>query len=263
MTLAKHALLVPVAFLTLSLFACVASAQDANSYPMILSASNLDAMVQGRLLTKEVTAARQNTIGSVTIGYAETQNNPPVELNVPQSYTDGKISVAIDDNLLAKIKGQPVVFDVAQRPVTEVVLRYDPPANDPVMGDSDGNGVVFIRLSSTKRMAGKVEGLNEFKLKTAFGEVTVPMAEIAGIKFHTTTDDKAVVILNNGDAITGVPTVPAVELMTDWGKADIDPEFIQSLTSTREAKFRQQNTDFGTRWVLDTGNSFAPSALQN
>ena len=263
MTLVKHSISSIAAIAIVTSLASFALGQDASSYPMVLKPGNIDAMVQGRLLTSSVSAQKQNTIRTINLSYEETQGNTPIELNVAQSYEGGKISVAIDDDLLAKIKGQPVVFDVVQSPVTEVVLRYDPPADDPVMGASDGEGVVFIRLSSTKRMAGKVEGLNEFKLNTSFGEVTVPMGEIAGIKFHTTSDDKAVVILNNGDAITGVPTVPAVELITDWGKADIDPEFIQSLTSTREAKFRQQNTDFGTRWVLDTGNSFAPGALRN
>lgn len=249
----------------LALFGLVStvSAQDNSSYPMVLSANNLDAMVQGRLLTSPVKAEKQNTIETVKLSYSETQGNASVELDVDMTYDNGKVNVIVDEKLLAKIKGQPVVFDVAQRPVTEVVLKYDAPASDPIMRAADGKGVVFIRLSDTKRMAGKVEGLNEFKLKTSFGEVTVPMSEIAGIKFHTSSDDKAVVILNNGDSLTGIPTVPAVELTTDWGKADIEPEFIQSLTSTSGAKFRQQNTDFGVRWTLNTGNSLAPGALGN
>jgi hypothetical protein len=70
-------------------------------------------------------------------------------------------------------------------------------------------------------------------------------------------------VLNNGDSLTGVPTVPSIQLTTDWGRADIEPEFIQSLTATSGAKFRQQNSDFGVRWSLDMGNSFAPAALGN
>ena len=251
------------AILVLFGLASTVSAQDISSYPMVLSADNLNALVQGRPLTSPVKPEKQNVVETVTLSYSETQNNAPVELNVDMSYDNGKVNVIIDEKLLAKIKGQPVVFEINQRPVTDIFLKYDAPASDPIMRAADGKGVVFIRLSDTKRMAGKVEGLNEFVLNTSFGEVTIPMSEIAGIKFHTTADDKAVVILNNGDAVTGIPTVPAIELMTDWGKADIEPEFIQSMTSTSGAKFRQQNSDFGVRWTLNTGNSLAPGALGN
>jgi len=260
----------PANFTSLTLTACMlvlgmvsaATAQDNTSYPLVLSASNLDAMVQGRLLTSPVKPEKQNVIESVVVSYSATKSNAPVELNVDMQYSNGKVEVMVDDELLAKIKGQPVVIEVLQRPVTEVVLKYDAPAGDPIMGGG-GEGAVFVRLSDSKRMAGKVEGLTEFNLKTSIGEITVPMSEVAGIKLHTTSDDKAVVVLNNGDTITGVPNIAAIALMTDWGKADIDPQFIQSITSTSGAKFRQQSSDFGTRWMLDTGKSLAPGALRN
>ena len=266
MNSAKLTSLASAAIIVLVGLASAATAQDNTSYPMVLKSGILEAMVKGSVLTSPVTLPeKQNAIEKVILSYEATRGNAPVELNVDLSYDNGKVNVIVDDNLLAKIKGQPVVFDITQRPVTEIVLKYDalPSGGDPIMADSDGKGVVFIRLSDTKRMAGKLEGLNEFKIKAAFGEITIPMSEIAGIKFHTTSDDKAVVVLNNGDAITGIPTIPAIELITDWGQADIEPEFIQSMTSTSGAKFRQQNTDFGVRWTLNTGNSLAPGALRN
>ena len=242
--------------------ASAASAQDNTSYPLVLSGSNLDAMVQGRLLTSPVKPEKQNTIRNIIISYEPTKNNPSVELNADMTYSNGKLDVIVDNEMLAKIKGQPVVFEVGQRPVTEIVMKYDAPAGDPIMS-SAADGAIFIRLSDTKRMAGKVEGLTEFKLKTAIGEINVPMSEVAGIKLHTSSDDKAVVMLNNGDSITGIPSLTGVELLTDWGKAEIDPEYIQSITSTSGAKFRQESSDFGVRWTLNTGNSLAPGALRN
>lgn len=244
-------------------FASTASAQQDNSvYALVLTTSNLDAMVQeGRILTSAVKPEKQNATQSIVISYEPTKNNAPVELDVDISYSNGKADIIIDDNLLSRIKGQPVVFEFRQRPLTDIVLRYDPSV-DPIMSGA-ADGAVFIRLSDTKRMAGKIEGLTEFTLTTGIGELNIPMAQVAGIKFHTTADDKAVVILNNGDSVTGVPSIKAVQMTTDWGKADIEPEFIQSLTSTSGAKFRRENSDFGTRWILNTGNSLAPGALRN
>jgi len=259
---AKLNSIVSAAVLVVLGLASAASAQDSSNYPLVLKPSNLDALVRGQLLTSPVSAEKQNTIRNIIISYEATKNNPSVELNVDMTYNNGKVDVIIDDELLAKIKGQPVVFDVSQRPVTDIVMKYDAPAGDPIMSNA-AEGAVFIRLSDTKRMAGKVEGLTEFKLKTAIGEINVPMSEVAGIKLHTSSDDKAVVILNNGDSITGIPSLAGVELMTDWGKAEIDPEYIQSITSTSGAKFRQESSDFGVRWTLNTGNSMAPGALRN
>ncbi len=259
---AKLSATLTAALFVLSIVTSV-SAQD-SSYPLVLSGSNLDAMVDGRLLTSPVKPEKQNSIENIVVSYAATKENSPVELNVDMTYTSGKVEVMVDDDLLSKIKGQPVVFEVTQRPVTEVVLKYDAPpvGGDPIMSGM-GEGALFIRLSDSKRMAGQVEGFKEFKLTTAIGELTIPVKEVAGIKLHTTSDDKAVVVLNNGDSITGVPDLSGVELITDWGKAEIDPEFIESITSTAGAKFRQQSSDFGVRWTLDTGKSLAPGALPN
>lgn len=251
------------AFLVLACSTFMASASAQNSpYPIVLTSGNLDALVSGRLLTSPVPEARQDSMSTIQIGYSETKGNPPVELEIDMFVEDGKVNVVVDEKLLAKIKGQPIRFTVTEKPVSMVVLKYDAPMA-PIMNQAGGEGVVFIRLSESKRMAGTVEGFDDFQLKTAFGDVTIPMKEIAGIKFHTTADDKAVVILSNGDSLTGIPTVPAIQLKTDWGQADISPDFIQSLTATSGAKFRQQNSDFGVRWTLDTGNSFAPAALGN
>lgn len=240
------------------------SAQDNTSYPLVLSGSNLDAMVQGRLLTSPVKVEKQNLIQTVVVSYSATKSNPSVELLVDSTYINGKVEVMVDDDLLAKIKGQPVIFEVNQRPVTEVVLKYDAPlTSDPLMNADVGEGAIFVRLSDSKRMAGQVDGFKEFKLATAIGDITIPMDKVSGIKMHTTADDKAVVIFNNGDSMTGIPSISEVELVTDWGKAEIEPEFIESITFTAGAKFRKQTTDFGERWSLDTGKSLAPGALRN
>lgn len=253
------------ALLVAACFSLVTSvAAQESPYPIVLTAGNLDALVSGRLLTSPVPPEKQNSISTIQIGFSETKNMTPVELEIDMFVEDGKVNVSVDDKLLAKIKGQPIRFTVSDQPVSMVILKYDAPMPmAPSMNQAGGEGVVFIRLSENKRMAGTVEGFDSFQLKTAFGDVTIPMKEIAGIKFHTTADDKAVVILSNGDSLTGIPTVPAIKLTTDWGRADISPEFIQSLTATSGAKFRQQNSDFGIRWSLDTGNSFAPAALGN
>ena len=107
-------------------------------------------------------------------------------------------------------------------------------------------------------MAGGIDGFHRFEIETKFGKVSVPMDQVAGIKFHIDGKDSAVVVMDNGDTVTGVPSIPAVMLKTDWGQADIEPEFMNALTTTASARFVQENTDFGLRWQLKAGDAFAP-----
>ena len=107
-------------------------------------------------------------------------------------------------------------------------------------------------------MAGGIDGFDRFEIATKFGKVSVPMDQVAGVKFHIDGKDSAVVVMDNGDTVTGVPTIPAVKLKTDWGQADIEPEFMNALTTTSNARFVQENTDFGLRWQLKAGDAFAP-----
>ena len=102
-------------------------------------------------------------------------------------------------------------------------------------------------------MQGTVDGFDEFGIDCKFGKVTIPMEHVAGIRFHADEDDNAVVVLTNGDSLTGTPTVAAISLKTSWGQADIEPEFMQSLTTSANATFsRETNPDFGSRWMLRT-----------
>ena len=115
-------------------------------------------------------------------------------------------------------------------------------------------------MTDAQVMAGNMEDFDSFSLKTKFGDVTVPMEQVAGIRLKVDKNDSAVIVMTNGDVVTGQPTLPAIELTTDWGKADIEPDFIQSLTTSANSRFYQETGDFGVRWSLRTGNSVAPGA---
>ena len=208
----------------------------------------------------------QNKIRTIELKYDDTKSRAPVELDLNVATINGDAVIVLDDELLAKIKGQPVRTTVSDSQFTRVLLKYEAPmmSADPAIESAmSGEGMIFIRMSDTETMSGKLDGISEFKMACRFGDVTIPMDQIAGIRFHTNRDDSAVVVLSNGDSITGTPTVPAVKLMTDWGSADIEPEFIQSLTMSSGAKFRQANSDFGSRWELKTGTSYAPGPMRN
>ena len=175
----------------------------------------------------------------------------------------------MDERLIERVQRGPIriVVPPAKRAFNRVSLVYargeneDIPSRpaEPIL-NSSGQPIdlFYIRLKDAKSMAGGIDGFDRFEIATKFGKVSVPMDQVAGVKFHIDGKDSAVVVMDNGDTVTGVPTIPAVMLTTDWGQADIEPEFMNALTTTSNARFVQENTDFGLRWQLKAGDSFAP-----
>ena len=257
-------LLSTAVFAALLIATSIPSFGQSDRYSLTLDDAFVTSLKNAGSLVSTIKDASRNTIGVIELRYADTKDNDPVDLNLDVKNVEDAAVIILDEDILAKIKGQPIRIPVSNPQFSRVLLRYDAPAvpNEPAMNSMmSEEGLLFVRLSDTKSMAGKVEGFDTFELKTAFGPVSIPMDQIAGIKLHTDTDDAAVVVMTNGDSVTGAPSLAEVKLVTDWGQADIDPKYIQSMTTTYGAKFQQSNSDFGTRWILNTGTSFAPGAL--
>ena len=209
-------------------------------------------------LKSEVSASARDQIGTIVLRFADTMDQTPVELDIDVDIVGTDAVIILDNDLIAKIKGQPVRIPTEQNGFSRVLLKYDSPA---VVGNAANvvsDNTVFVRLSDVKSLAGELDGIDSISMSCKFGQITIPLDQIAGIQMHTDEKNSAVVVLNNGDVITGVPTIPMLTLMTDWGMAEVMPESIKSITTTANSKFARKNTDFGTRWILKTGNSFAP-----
>lgn len=231
-------------------------AQD--RYSLTLSNDFIGKLKEFGSLKSEVSAAARDKIGVIELRFEATKSATPVELDVDVNIIGDDANIVIDDDLIAKIKGQPVRIPTSQNGFSRVLLKYDSPAIASQSAIIMGDNTVFVRLSDVKSIAGELEGLDSIEMKCKFGDITVPLEQIAGIQMHVDEKNSAVVVLDNGDSITGVPTVPKLTLTTDWGTAEVLPEAIQSITTTANSKFSRKNTDFGTRWELKTGNSYAP-----
>ena len=195
----------------------------------------------------------------------EGSESDPVDVALPIQINGDSAQIALNNQLISRVKQQPIRVPVRKESnnFSQIVLLYDAPStSEPVQMNDGGNGedMYFIRLANNKTMSGKIDGFEQFEITTRFGKVSMPMDQVAGIKFHTDVRDSCVVVMTNGDLITGVPAIKAVELQTDWGQADIEPKYIEALTTSPNATFAQDSTDFGLRWNLRTGNAVAPGS---
>lgn len=103
-------------------------------------------------------------------------------------------------------------------------------------------------------------------LRTAFGEASIPLSEVAGVRFPSGQDTSTTLVMLNGDSITGASDVKAVTVETEWGSAKINGENISSMMFVPGLEWQSVKGLNGTRWTLTeakakpAGTSAAPNA---
>lgn len=118
----------------------------------------------------------------------------------------------------------------------------------------DGNKV-FVKVAENRELSGTPIDLDEFKLTTGFGEVTIPMNKVDGIKLHATADDSAIIAFKNGDLVTGKIMLETFSIKTSWGKAHIKASQIESITNNKAARFLPDNTGGKKGWKFSNGTT--------
>lgn len=77
---------------------------------------------------------------------------------------------------------------------------------------------VVVELSKGSRIAGKADGTKQFILKTSFGEVAIPIEQVASVQFK---GDLAVVRFCNGDQLTGTLKTMDMRIETVLGEMTV------------------------------------------
>lgn len=106
-------------------------------------------------------------------------------------------------------------------------------------------------------------------LKTAFGEASIPLSEVAGVRFPSGQDTSTTLVMLNGDSITGASDVKSITVETEWGSAKVNGENISSMMFVPGLEWQAAKGLNGNRWTLTeakakpAGTSAAPGAPQN
>jgi hypothetical protein len=254
----------------LSMLGVVQAQNEATVYVLKLNESNISSLrSSGNPLRSTIPEANRGKINAIVIGTAENPNAAAIRLDGKIEFSGNDAVVKMDDAMLDEIRKQPVRLDAGKNSFGQVLIRYQPAFDqltetsrvaaedasvDTSKTETGGNApdqkMFFVSLDDNETLRGEINGLDAFKIKCGFGEITVPLDQVSGIRFHTDPSDSAVVVLKNGDSLTGIPIVDAIKITTFWGHAEVVPEHMQSITTRENASFAQETTDFGTRWEL-------------
>lgn len=253
------------------IFTASASAQEQTRFVLKLTDELVDQLRDVGSLASNVEVEFRERISLIDVQFGDATGKQAEVMEVDMDVAGGTANVIVDERLIEQIQKNPIRITVPndKRKFSRVSLVYARGADEdlpttPVKPILDSSGepidMFYIRLKDARPMAGGIDSFDRFEIETKFGKVSMPMDQVAGIKFHIDNSDSAVVVLDNGDTITGVPTIPAIKLTTDWGKADIEPEFIKAISTSPNARFVQENTDFGLRWQLRAGDAVTPGS---
>lgn len=242
-------------------------AQDETTiYKMTLNDSHVAKLQGGQSLDSTIPEADRGDVTAILLAMADNQDKDFAIVENQVEIVGDTASINMSNSLIRQLKAQPLRMLVDKVNFAKVVMNSDSDVSiqAPTEAASDQAPAVepqvagaavkmfYMNLRNGNTMTGEIDGFDDFTIQTGFGEVTIPLEQIAGIRFHTDSKDSAVVILKNGDALTGMPKVNGVKIKTEWGHADVAPEHMNSITTSSNSTFSQGQTDFGTRWQLRT-----------
>ena len=185
---------------------------------------------------------------------------------------DRLMSVEIDNSVLERLAYQPVDLQVFESGYDVVQLKFNPlgfvagklPEEFQPVVDQAQTPYMYARINSQRGIYGSLENFENLAIKTQFGKVSVPSAEIAGIRFNDGNSKSVFVVLKKGDGFSGEIDLETITIKSRWGKQILKLSELESLTLNREVVFLRDAVN-PKRWQLRSSLPVAevPIARQN
>jgi len=109
---------------------------------------------------------------------------------------------------------------------------------------------VTVELVGGDKIRGTLTDSSELPMRTSFGQASIPLSEVAGIKLASQDNATTTVVMHNGDSITGGTNLPSLQVETEWGKADITGSSITSILFAQGLVWSSDTGLNGSRWTL-------------
>ena len=124
---------------------------------------------------------------------------------------------------------------------------------------------ITVTLLSDTVLSGTLTDTREVMMKTSFGEATIPLSEVAGIRLASSDDAMTTVVMLNGDSITGATDIQKLIVETEWGTATINGTSVGSVLFVPGLSWNSLSGLNGKRWSLvdvkkETSASAIPTA---
>ena len=119
---------------------------------------------------------------------------------------------------------------------------------------------VTITLANQSVIRGTLTDTTEVQMKTGFGELMIPLSEVAGIRFASQEDTSTTIVMLNGDSVTGATDVKRLTIDTEWGAAQVNGPSIASILLVPNLQWSSIAGLNGKRWYLTESNNVPTNA---
>jgi hypothetical protein len=114
---------------------------------------------------------------------------------------------------------------------------------------------VTVELIGGQKINGTLTEVTMLPIRAAFGEASVPLSEVAGVKLASAEDSSTTIIMKNGDSITGATDLKVLAVDTEWGSAKINGSSVTSILLLPDLKWNATVGLNGRRWSLVDGKA--------
>lgn len=131
--------------------------------------------------------------------------------------------------------------------ISSVAIAQDEPT---LTSGSSGDVAVTVQITGNGNFAlrGTMANVNELSMKTKFGQATIPLTEINGVKLHADEKGSCVVAFKNGDIVTGQLDLEKISITTNWGDANIRVDNIEMILTNPKGSFFKDTAAGKTYW---------------
>lgn len=156
------------------------------------------------------------------------------------------VSVAQDD--VAENQDLPVAKPTSSEdvPVATAIPQTESMATRPLS--------VTISLANQSVIRGTLTDTTEIQMKTGFGELMIPLSEVAGVRFASQEDTSTTIVMLNGDSVTGATDLKRLTIDTEWGAAQVNGPSIASILLVPSLQWSSIAGLNGKRWYLTEAN---------
>ncbi|MFN3190205.1 MAG: hypothetical protein ACE361_06740 [Aureliella sp.] len=147
----------------------------------------------------------------------------------------------------------------AQEAIAEAVAEAEPIA-EAVGEDASLRAkvrplTVAAGLVDDSVITGTLIDSTSISIRTAFGAASIPLSEVAGIRFPNGEDASTTVVMLNGDSITGATDLKFASVETTWGSAKINGQNIATMLFVPGLRWESTEGLGGKRWTLVEASS--------
>lgn len=119
-------------------------------------------------------------------------------------------------------------------------------------------------LIGKTKLSGTLMDSTALEMRTSFGIASIPLSEVAGIRFASADNASTTVVMLNGDSITGATDLKLIKIETEWGTASVNGQNIEGILFVPGLAWSSHTGLNGKRWILannKTGAASQPATL--